>query len=260
MTITPNTNLPKTPSDTLSVMSYNVWVGGQSPARNARVLTMIKTYRPDVLGVQEACPAWRETLTNGLSDYACVGEGRDGGAKGEANPIFYRKDAFTLLDSGTRWLSDTPDRVSKYDESSLNRILTYAVLRRNSDGKVFVHVNTHYDHTNDLAREKQSKALVGIIKTLPQAELTVLTGDFNTEPNTPAYRTVLGAGFTDASAAAIEKAESPTFHGNGTAALFIDFCFLSTERFPVIKYRVCTETIDGDYASDHHPVYTEIRF
>jgi hypothetical protein len=109
----------------LKAMSFNVWVSGKTEERNERVISMVVNYLPDTVGFQEVDPKWLTTLKAGLSElYAYVGEGRNGGNNGEYNPIFYKKDIFNLIDSGTKWLSDTPDRVSKYDESSLNRIYT----------------------------------------------------------------------------------------------------------------------------------------
>lgn len=247
-------------SEVVKAMSFNVWVSQKTTERSERVLTMIKNYTPDVLGVQEASPAWMTTLKNGLTAYACVGGGRDGGTKGEHSAIFYLKDKYTLLESGTKWLSDTPDAVSKYSESSLNRILSYAVLKRNSDGKVFVHVNTHYDHTSDVARKKQSQALVKIIEELSAKYPVVLTGDFNTTKGSDAYNTIIGAGFSNSFDIALEKQEKPTFHSYGSASKIIDFCFVSKGKISVTKYDVCTEMINGDYCSDHHPVYIEFIY
>ena len=129
-------------------MSFNVWVSGKTTERNERVLNMVLKYLPDTIGFQEVDPVWLSTLKSGLKDqYDFVGEGRNGGSSGEYNPIFYKKDLFTLVDSGTRWLSNTPTVVSKVEESSLNRIYTYALLERKSDGKRIMVVNTHFDHT-----------------------------------------------------------------------------------------------------------------
>ena len=73
--------------------------------------------------------------------YASVGQGRDGGVDGEYSAIFYNKTKFSVLESGTKWLSDTPDKVSKVPESSLNRIFTYALLQRSTDNMKIMFAN-----------------------------------------------------------------------------------------------------------------------
>jgi len=247
-------------TEIIKVMSFNVWVSQKSAERDARVIQMINNYMPDVLGVQEASPAWMSTLKNNLKAYACVGLGRDGGSKGEHSAVFYLKDKFTLIDQGTKWLSDTPNVVSKYDESSLNRIYSYAVLKRNSDGKIFVHVNTHFDHTSDTARAKQATSLIKGVAELAAKYPVIMTGDFNTTKGTNAYGTIINGGFVNSSEIAGVKQGDGTFHGNSGKNSIIDFCFVSEGKFSVSKYRVCSEKINGDYASDHHPVYVEIIF
>lgn len=246
-------------SDTLKVMSFNLKVGSKTADRDARAIKIIKNYMPDVLGVQEASPAWMSTLKANLSAYAYVGLGRDGGSNGEHSAIFYLKDKFTLVEQGTKWLSDTPDTVSKFSESSLNRIYTYAVLKRNSDGKIFVHVNTHFDHKSDEARAKQAQALIQGISELSNKYPTIVTGDFNATEDTSPIKTILSANFNNSSAIADSKYGSGTFHGNSGKNSIIDFCFVTKGNTSVQNYRVCNEQIDGDYPSDHYPVYVEMK-
>ena len=237
-------------------MSYNVYIGKQTEERHGNVAEMIRNYSPDLLGVQETDIKWMRYLSEAFPEYSYVGEGRDGGEKGEYSAIFYRKDKYKVIDSATKWLSDTPDVVSKVPESSLNRVFSYALLERISDGKKFVHVNTHFEHRNDISREKQAEVLAAALRKFDLPVL--LTGDFNTQAGTKAFSTVVNAGVTDSMAIA-EKVESVgTFHGYENINSTIDFCFVTADKISVSKYRVCDDKIGGDYPSDHHPVYIEI--
>ncbi len=242
----------------LTSMSFNVWVSGKTAERNERVLSMVRKYFPDTVGFQEVDSTWYSTLKSGLKDqYAYVGEGRDGGTKGEANPIFYKKDVFNLIDSGTKWLSDTPDRVSKVEESSLNRIYTYALLERKSDGTRIMVVNTHFDHTSAEAREKQADVLVKYLKTITDYPI-VLTGDFNCVSSSNAYAKVISSGVVDSYNTAENKINhAATFTNYGTSNKIIDFVFVSPNGIAVTSYQVCNEMINGDFPSDHHPVLIE---
>lgn len=242
-------------SETIKAMSYNVYIGNQTDERHDRVGDMIEKYMPDVLGVQEADIRWMKYISERFPMYSYAGEGRDGGEKGEYSAVFYRNDKFKLIDSATKWLSDTPNVVSKIPESSLNRVFSYAVLERVSDGKRFVHVNTHFEHTNDASREKQAEVLVKFIKTFEYPML--LTGDFNTESHTKAFSTVISAGVTNSAEIADIADVTATFHGYSNVNTTIDFCFVTAENIAVSKYKVCTDKIGGDHPSDHHPVYIE---
>lgn len=242
----------------LKAMSFNVWVSGKTVERNERVISMVLKYLPDTVGFQEVDPVWLATLNSGLKDqYAWVGEGRNGGASGEYNPIFYKKEVFNLIDSGTRWLSETPNRVSKVEESSLNRIYTFALLERKSDGERIMIVNTHFDHTSAAAREKQAEVLIEYLKTITEYPV-VLTGDFNCESNSKAYSTILSSGVINSYDVADNRINrSATFTNYGSSNKIIDFVFVSPQGTAVTTYRVCDEMINGDYPSDHHPVLIE---
>lgn len=242
----------------LKAMSFNVWVSGKTAERNERVLTMCLKYLPDTIGFQEVDPIWLATLNAGLRDqYAFVGEGRNGGASGEYNPIFYKKEVFNLIDSGTRWLSNTPNTVSKVEESSLNRIYTFALLERKSDSERIMVVNTHFDHTSAEAREKQAKVLVQYLKTITDYPI-VLTGDFNCASSSSAYSTIVSSGVSDSAGIADKKLNNAaTFTNYGTSNKIIDFVFVTPKSIGVTTYQVCNEEINGDFPSDHHPVLIE---
>ncbi|MBQ4141205.1 MAG: endonuclease/exonuclease/phosphatase family protein [Clostridia bacterium] len=243
----------------LKAMSFNVWVSGKTVERNERVLTMVRNYFPDTIGFQEVDPVWLATLRDGLKDqYAYVGEGRNGGGKGEYNPIFYKKELFNLIDSGTKWLSETPDVAgSKYNESSLPRIYTYALLEKKTDGKRIMVVNTHFDHTSAEARELQAKVLVKYLKTITDYPI-VLTGDFNCVESTSAYSTIISAGMQNSYKIADKKINnSATFTNYGSSNKIIDFVFVSPASVAVTSYKVCDEMINNDFPSDHHPVLIE---
>ncbi len=241
----------------LSAMSFNIWVSGRSEERDARAVKMVLNYMPDVVGFQEASPGWMSVLIDNLGAYyAYVGEGRDGGSNGEYNPIFYRKDKFKLIESGTKWLSETPDTVSKYSESSLNRIYTYAKLERISDGAVFMHINTHFDHKSSVARELQAKVLVGFIAKNVGMPM-IITGDFNCETTTAAYKTLIDGGLSNSYDVAEMREKGATFHGNGSSSKVIDFIFVEPSQVYVTQYDICNEKVDGGYVSDHHPIYID---
>lgn len=238
--------------DLLRTVSYNVLVSQRSAERVAALMDSIRRMKPDTVGLQEASGAWMEDFASHLPEYASVGIGRSG-KNSEGTYILYRKDKFTLVDSATFWLSDTPDRESKYDESSYPRICTYALLRRISDGKMFLHVNTHLEHTSAVARDKQIAVLLKQIKMLGSYP-TVVTGDFNCTSESNVYATMSGAGYKDSASLALLARTAATFRSSGKV---IDFCFATSESVQILHYGVFDGKVNDIYPSDHNSVYVD---
>ena len=84
---------------------YNRWEN-----RRKDVVVFLGIEQPDVIGFQEVLVNQVEYLESRLTGYARVGVGRDDGvSEGEFAPVFYREERFGLSDSGTFWLSETPE-------------------------------------------------------------------------------------------------------------------------------------------------------
>lgn len=244
----------------LKSMSFNILVSKVTEQRQKSVSDTILKYLPDTVGVQEASPSWMTYLNKTLSSfYASVGEGRDGGSSGKHSAIFYRKDRFELIETDTKWMSDTPGTVSKFEESSLNRVYTYALLKVRESGKQILIVNTHLDHKSSAARTKQIKVLLTGIRDLLDkwGDLpVVLSGDFNAQPSSDVYRLVTGV-LADSSKVALSAEESHTYHNYGSASAVIDYIFVDTKNISVDSYKVITDKENGMLPSDHYPLCIE---
>ena len=193
--------------------------------------------------------------------YESVGISRDGAddSEGEYSAIFYKKGMFREIESGTKWLSDTLDVCSKVEESSLPRILTYALLERCTDGQRILFVNTHLDHTTEVARVKQTAYLLAFLFTYTDYPI-VLTGDFNEVCDKDAICMVENFGLTDSSTIANQAYRRTTFTNFcPDEGVIIDYVFVSEDQVDVADYRVIDEMIDGDYPSDHFPAVIRYR-
>ena len=243
-------------NQSLKAMSFNVWVSSPTEQRKESVKQTILKYLPDTIGVQEASPTWMSYLTGGLKDiYAYVGLGREGGTKGEHSAIFYRKDRFDLVETGTKWMSDTPDVVSKYSVSSLPRIFTYAILLDKNTNQNIMVVNTHLEHTSAEARNLQVKVLMDFLKDYTEYPI-ILTGDFNADPSSKVYELVTDQ-LADSSRIAQKSEQHYTFHNYGSASSYIDYAFVSAKNIAVSHYRVITEEVNGMLPSDHYALVIE---
>ena len=237
-----------------SIMSYNILCDKPKPERIERLIATVKKYEADTIGMQEVTPYWLSFIKPALEDkYVCVGLGRDGENNGEHSCVFYNKEKFNLISTETKWLSDTPDVVSRVEGSAYIRIVTFAVLERKTDGKRFVHANTHLDF---------GKAAVEQVKYIKKfaAEYTdpmFITGDFNFEPTSEGYAEFTKERFVTSAEVAADAKISNTFPACENPTIIIDYCLVTPETIDVKSYKVCSEQFDGDYGSDHLPVYVE---
>lgn len=248
-------DLRTVPADNeLKAMSFNILASSATAERKLSVTQTIVNNLPDTIGVQEASTEWMTYLNSKLGGlYANVGNGRDGGAAGEHCAIFYRKDRFELIETGTKWLSDTPDTVSKYSESTLNRILTYAILLEKSSNTKILYVNTHLEHGKAVeARDKQIKIVMEFLKGYTQYPI-VLTGDFNSSQTTDVYKLVT-ATLADSSQIAKTAEIFHTFHKYGVSSSYLDYIFVTKQSIAVSHYRVVVEPANGMLPSDHYPL------
>lgn len=260
--------IPEKSDDASRIMSFNVRCcddkEGSVKNRSKIVTAIIEQYAPDSVGVQEATGKWMQILSENLEAYTYVGEHRDEDADSEYSAIFYLKDKFNLLDSGTIWLSDAPDvKYTKYEESGCTRIATWVVLENKETGEVFSHINTHLDHMSDKARVSQVKVLKTKIAELEEAGYPIVcTGDFNAQPTTEVYAEVIQA-VKDSSAIAEKADDGLTAHGYGKneegSAGPIDYVFVS-EEVEVDTYKIIRNTAKDMYPSDHYPVVADVRF
>ena len=282
---------------TLKVVSYNIWAGSGDFEIRADIFSdFIDTYMPDSVGMQEVSIRWRELLDTVVfnDSYAGVGELRIPGAEYDA--IYYRKDKFELIDTGTFWLSDTPDVMgSTHPDANAERICTWARLKDQQTGFEYVHVNTHLDNNgkNDSTvgrkvRLSQARVILEFIHSLGDVPV-ILTGDFNQAHTSsldnyfPLYKNITGISSFTASdgteitvslADARENAPdsvSPTewasmvkYHQEGNSAYDpthkpIDHIFYSPTYFEATVFKNIIHDRDGYHASDHIPQYTELK-
>lgn len=157
--------------------------------RKQHLCDMINFEAFDVFGAQEVRHGQLEYMQEQLPDYKYVGVARDDGAeKGEYCPVFYRKKEFKLLDSGTFWLSETPDEPSKGWDGMCNRICTWAHLERKSDRCRLYFLSVHFDHRGHIAKMEGSKQVVAWVKEHCGDENVIVVGDFNYEPDKEYYK------------------------------------------------------------------------
>ena len=228
-------------------------------------LENIKTVAPDILGAQEVQAGQYEFLTEHLVGYGSVVAYRDKkGARSESCPIFYNEKRFELLDSGTFWLSDTPDQMSKYEESDEYRITTFVKLKDKSTGITIAVYNTHPDWTSVEARIKQLSVTAERAKA-SGADKIVILGDLNSERTLPGGNEGLAPienFLKDSKTFAGMQDYGATFNGydmDPDGPMGLDYIFLP-EDTTVLAVGKVDKVYGGVYPSDHYPIWAKVKF
>ena len=114
--------------------------------REPRIVDFVKSFKPDMLGVQECEPFWRQRLleTIGKFGYTPVQpEVLDEEGKSVfKNYIWYDAENNELIDSGRIWLSETPDVPSKGFGTRFYISAGYAVVKNKTTNETATYENT----------------------------------------------------------------------------------------------------------------------
>ena len=235
--------------------------------RRDRVANYIREKAIDVVGMQEVLHPQLLDLLERLPQYDYVGVGRaDGKTRGEYSPIFFLKDKYEVLDKGNFWLSETPDVPgSKGWDAAIERIASYAKLKDKATGKIFMAVNTHFDHVGVMARRESAKLIMRKIQEIVGNRPAVVTGDFNVTEDDEAYVTMTTDAFR------MNDAYHMTANHTGTVYTFQNFLRISPLECDKIDFIFLTPAIRVKHShievqspenilSDHNPHWADLEF
>ena len=95
--------------------------------RKASLVKFVNESGLDFVGFQEVKEAQKTYLNSNLSGYTFYAGTISGSS--EYVSVAYKKDRFDRLGAGTFWLSDTPEKKSKFSDAQYYRICTWVHLR-----------------------------------------------------------------------------------------------------------------------------------
>lgn len=252
----------------IKIISYNIRTLARDGSnswqfRKHATANMLHRHAPDAFGLQEAMVAHLQYIDSVCPEYARVGVGRDDGKmRGEFMAIYYNKERFDLLDSGTFWLSETPEQVSKGWDAACVRTTTWVKLRDKDSSKEFYFFNTHLDHKGRVAQTESVKLIKEKIREISGEEATViLGGDFNVTPEDEVLAPL--DGFMQAARTTAETADDKgTFNGWGKRKVksVIDHVFYRGGTAECHTYRILDGDYGAPYISDHYPVEVVFSF
>ncbi len=264
----------------LKLMTYNLKFASPTfepswEVRREMQIDMIRKYDPDIIGTQEGLKEQIDYLMDHLPEYVAIGEGRQGGDDDEHMAIFYKKDKFRLREMKSFQLSKTPEVIGSGPKVNPRMVswARFAFINRPAEGetgpypmdyrdhwentKEFYLFNTHYFDLGDqsLARINASKLILERINKLnrfgewTEERPTFLMGDFNCKPGSTPYKTFVGD----------ENSDEPNLlKDTKDEHNEIDW-ILYKGNVKVRKYEVVDYNVDGDYPSDHNPIYVEFE-
>ena len=260
----------------LNAMSFNIRTGHARDGENhwdkrkQQLFGLIRKYNPDVIGLQEAHRFQIDEIREALPEYAEIGEGRDGGKKGEYSAVLYRADRFELSESGTFWLSDTPKVPSTSWGNKYLRICTWGRFIDKQSGLAFYFYNTHLDHRSQPSREKAAQLIADTIQKRTHPDPAILTGDFNAGESNPAIEYLVERKNAQAPSKPLlvdtfralhpDEKTVGTFNGfNGDSdGDKIDYIFATPDIQP-LEATIIRDNKDGRYPSDHFPISAKLR-
>ena len=229
-------------------------------------IKMVAEQKPLAMGLQEACPDQIDFLDQNLTGYKHIGVGRDDGNRsGEMMAIYYDTTRLTLLNSGTFWLSDTPDKVSIGWDAACKRTCTWGHFKVNDTGFEFLYFNTHLDHAGSQARRNSVKLIVAKMAELNPNNVPVfLSGDFNSTTDDTIFEP-LKASLKDAREVSAISDKNITYNGFGKVIdnpdtrkeWVIDHIFFSGVN--PMAFRVLNGNYGVPFISDHYPIAFTFR-
>jgi len=267
----------------LVVMTFNIRYGTANDGENNWVnrkdmaCDVLRRHNPDIVGLQEALRFQIDDLRAALPQYAEIGGGRDDGeTKGEYSAILYRKDRLDVNDSGTFWLSDTPETCGSITWGNAStRICTWGRFLRKDTGEAFYLFNTHLDHVSQYSRDRAAVLLAQRIRDRKHPDPVLVTGDFNAGEDNSVVRYFKGQHELPANGDGLSKnpvvlvdtfrvlhpdtKEIGTFHGfkGVPSTAKIDYILAQPET-KVLRTEILRDNKDNRYPSDHFPVIAVI--
>lgn len=250
----------------IRVMSFNIRTAEANDGdnhwqhRKQFALERIRAFAPDLLGLQECHDELQAGFIRaGLPDHAFYGVHRRAGEYNgqEMAPLLVARGVFNLEETGCFWLSETPQVVGSLSwNSAYPRTVSWARLTCRQTGRPLLFVNTHFDY--------EPEAIIGDARCLHHwlggldVDLPlILTGDFNTDKESEAYRFLTGDGrLRDAFRQVHPPGEDETtFHayGHEEELAAIDWILVSP-HFQVQEAAIDRSRQAHLFPSDHYPL------
>lgn len=257
-------------AQTYKVMTFNIRLDVPKDGENnwehrkASLTKLIKSYHPDIFGIQEGLPHQVHYLDSTLQDYTYVGVGReDGKEKGEFSALYFDTTRLDIIHHSTFWLSGTSEIPSVGWDAALPRICTYGLFEDKETKQRFWIFNTHFDHVGIMARNGSATLIIQKMKEVNTENVpVVIMGDLNSENESEAIK-ILSYVLEDATLISKNPLKGPsgTFNGfeiDQPITRRIDYIFVNNFIVDSIVH-INDKRENNLNISDHLPVMAELE-
>ncbi|MBO6885802.1 MAG: endonuclease [Marivita sp.] len=270
-----NVSVAPPQGDALRIASYNVhyiwldretgaWSVGDWERRKGPLDSAFKALNADVVALQEmesfqrgddgSVNLARDHLLAGNPDYGVAATG-DWRTFPTTQPLLYLKDRLQPIDQGWFFFSDTPDVIySRTFNGSFPAFASWAQFQDRGTGARFRVVNVHFEYSSRSNRLLSAALTRDRIKPWIDAGETVfLVGDLN------ALHGAQTMDILEESGVVFDRTPGATYHLNRGVHVLGAIDHLA--RTPNVTLDagpvVLQERFDGEWPSDHHPVYAD---
>ena len=211
--------------------------------------------KPDIIGMQEVSKVQYRYLQKSLRGYESEILYSDDGAFAGGTPLFCNTAKFQVLEKGSFWVSETPEKMSLGWDAACYRVCSFMLLRQKSDDARFAVFNTHLDHVGGQARINGIKMIAERMAKYGDIPC-LLMGDLNAGAEYGSVYRTATTYFKDAKYCTTDSDNGTTWHGwTITDKVEIDdFFMISQTGIDVKQYRILRDNDNGVYPSDHYPI------
>jgi endonuclease/exonuclease/phosphatase family metal-dependent hydrolase len=160
--------------------------------RRERVFFVINQFDPDILGVQSINEQQFKEINTNLSKFASVGVPTSSDKSASYNAIYFKTYRFTLEDSGSFWLSETPNLkgttfIGKGKDMETARNVSWARLNDKLTQQEILVMNTQWSK-DDSAKSLSAKLLLDSVQKISNGLPVIVLGSLNCTQNDRPYK------------------------------------------------------------------------
>ena len=236
----------------------NAWI-----YRGDRVVEIIRSYQPAILGTQEGKWPQLMYLCRHLLEYRAHMPGREPDETSQCPTLFFHEACFEIERGRDLWLSKTPEvHLSRDWDSAFPRMMSYAQIPGPKQPERIMAAVTHLDHVGVEARPQQARIISQWVER--QDLPVILMGDFNDAPGSAVHEVLTepesALKDTWQALGGDEGNSAFTHHGfNGVPQHARMDWILVSPGIQVLDARIIRDAFNGGYPSDHYPYMADLK-
>lgn len=244
----------------VGLMSFNVRVPVDAApndwaSRAPRVARILKTYSPDVVGLQESDQGHIQSI-EALTDYRL--------ASGINTGIIYRPQSLSILEQGEFYYTETPDdpknQTPVWGQKYFHRCV-WVLFQVKTSGEKFYVLNNHLSYVSSAWKPMVQLLTQRSIEKSKSGIPVFVMGDMNIPESNEWISYMKNQGLRDTYREMKPNIQDDgTFHDwtGRTSDEKIDYIF-GVGLFKTIEAKIIHDLVDGQFATDHFPIFSKVQ-